>query len=239
MNLCEQFNKELKSLSKTEYNILLYLAENINKLDKFTIQEVADFCNSSTSSINRLVSKLGTNYSNFKYILQSKKDSTVKDCTITNYQLEFIERLQKTNLNRLVNEINDATFIYIVAVGQSQYLAKYLSKHLIRLHKMSIVAHDTHIINNIVHTIQEKDVVIFISSSGNTESLLNAAKTFSNKRNYTCLFSNNPANKIQKYTNESFNFNTMSFQKDQDIIYAQSILLSFIDHLVFTLNKLY
>lgn len=140
--------------STQEQMILVYLEQNIESLPNFSLTQIADnnFC--STTSVTRLVKKLGYNsYKEMQLSINLTKKID-KPAIIGNISLPFIEALKASNC------------IYVYAKGASQISALYLFRKLIKL------GYDASYIEeqDLLYSLHSK-TVLCISNTGETSSV--------------------------------------------------------------------
>lgn len=242
MTLIEKYQIEKIKLSKTEHHILLFLDKEFLSLPNLNITTIANYSNSSTTSINRLVKKLNfKDYQDFKYFLKSRKDIPSTNSITEKSKLEinifnFFTTFDFNILRELNNKIKSHDTIYLIAVGQSTSIAEYLTKHFVQLGKNIILVTESHLINTLHTYIHKNSLVIFISSSGNTNSLLIEAEILNKNRVHTYAITNNIDSKLQKFINKTITIPTTSFKLNGYEVYAQSPLFIFIDLLISKYN---
>lgn len=143
-----------ETVSTQEQMILVYLDQNIEDLGTFSLTQIADnnFC--STTSVTRLVKKLG--YSSFKEMqLAINLSEQVKPQEPNkNINSEFIEALKA------------ASCIYVYAKGASQISALFIFRKLIKLgYDASYISEQ-----DLLYSLQNK-TVLFISNTGETSTV--------------------------------------------------------------------
>lgn len=159
-----------ETVSKQEQLILKYLETNIHKLHKLTLAEVADNNYCSTTSVTRLVKKLG--YSSFRE-LQLSLNLSRQDIGTTN--------LANTN-ETFTNALEQANCIYLYGKGASHLSTLYLFRKLIKL------GYDTSIIDeqDLLYSLHHK-TILCISNSGATSSVLKVMKDIKDFNNCQVL----------------------------------------------------
>lgn len=147
--------KELlfETVSNQEQLILVYLEKNIDDLTNQSLAKVADnnFC--STTSVTRLIKKLGYNsYKEMQLSLKLTKEAeSINEMTLNP---EFIQCLQQSKC------------IYIYGKGASHITSLYLFRKLIKL------GYDASLIDeqDLLYSLTNKTVVC-ISNSGETSTV--------------------------------------------------------------------
>lgn len=245
MTLIEVAQNSNNELSKTEEHILLYIDTNYHEFANFNITTIATSCNSSTTSINRLIKKLNfENFAEFKFFMQSRRDNTVPKIMDERSEIElhifnFFQNFDFSQIDELLEAIYNASTCIVIGVGQSSYLVRYFTENLNRFGISAFAVKESHIINSLHPIIKNDAIVIFISSSGNTKTLINAAKLLETKGITMYSLTTNKNNNIQKYVKKSYNLSTSSINYLDYQIHAQSVLFILIDIIVQKYFKLY
>ncbi|WP_283957940.1 SIS domain-containing protein [Marinilactibacillus psychrotolerans] len=88
----------------------------------------------------------------------------------------------------------------MISVGLTKMVGEYMSKRLMQLNCSSSYIYESHMIDLITNWITDKDCVIFISSSGNTQTLLKAAEKMDHLAIPTIVLTNNPDSSLTNST---------------------------------------
>lgn len=147
--------KELlfETMSTQEQMILLYLETNINDLKNQNLATVADNNYCSTTSVTRLVKKLG--YTCYRELQQSL-DYTPKDLIDESI----------INCPQFIEEIKNTKCLYIYGKGASQISGLFIFRKLLKL------GYDASLIEeqDLLYSLNNK-TVLFISNSGETSTV--------------------------------------------------------------------
>lgn len=140
--------------STQEQMLLVYFEHNIHNLTNLTLSQIADnnFC--STTSVTRLVKKLGYNsYKEMQLAINLSKQ-TVEESDIDCINPQFVESLKAANC------------IYVYAKGASQISGLYVFRKLIKL------GYDASYIEeqDLLYSLHEK-TVLCISNTGETSTV--------------------------------------------------------------------
>ncbi|MDO4679825.1 MAG: MurR/RpiR family transcriptional regulator [Aerococcus sp.] len=172
-------------LSKTEQHLALYVIEKGSELANTGIKELANQTQASSATISRFVRKLGfKNYEHFKLALaKDPKQSPpllggvsspvmAESIQVFNtYQAVIKEAqasLDKEMMQRLLDSIQSAERIFIYGMGSSGLSATEFSQRLMRMGLTTFVACDDHMMTIYNHILHKEDLVIGISSEGET-----------------------------------------------------------------------
>lgn len=186
--LIEKYGHLVGELSETERYVFYELDHSPDLVSRLNLTQLAEELNSSNSTIIRMTQKLGfEGFSHFKYQINQLETKTSyigeKDLFIQ-YQQFFdksMKMLTVENLEFFARKIKEAHNVFIAGVGLTKPIAEYMSKRMYQLNKPSMYIYEGHMLDLLPHLIQPKDVVIFISMSGETESLLIPAKKVKQK----------------------------------------------------------
>lgn len=159
-----------ETVSSGEQMILVYLEEHISDLPSQTLAQVADNNYCSTTSVTRLIKKLG--YNSFKEMQLSLSLSNQIKSTgnLLNSDPMFIKCLES------------ASCIYIYGKGASQITALYLFRKLIKLgYDVSHVGEQ-----DLLYSLHNK-TVLCISNSGETSTVYKVMSDIKELNNCTIL----------------------------------------------------
>lgn len=194
-----KFSHKLSTLSHAEKHIFYYIDSNIAASKDLSLTALADMNNVSTTTIIRMCSKLGlSGYSELKHILKGLyreeyyQDKEKQVSNIIANLNQNISNLNTANINKLAKSIKHANKIVIVAVGLSKPIGEYFSKLLMQANKNSFYVYESHMIDLLDQTIQSGDLVIFVSNSGETNTLITSCEKFKYKNFNTAAIINSP-----------------------------------------------
>ncbi len=203
-----------ESGSSQEQMILVYLEENITNLDCISLTQVADnnFC--STTSVTRLVKKLG--YNSFKelQLAISLSENSHKPEPNSSLNQNFITALKGTNC------------IYVYAKGASQISALYIFRKLIKL------GYDASYIDeqDLLYSLQSK-TVLCISNTGETSTVYKVMDDIKTYNNCQILTITKQGSTLDTLSHHSITHNTSTYGKREE----QQHLLQLINDLTITL----
>lgn len=229
--LRNKFKSEITNLTDAEIRILDTIDEQIALIDNFSISNIANITYSSTTSINRLVKKLGYTYSDFKFLLHSLKENNI----ITNSKSIDSPSIyiNGNTLSTVTSHINKANTIYILGVGQSAHISRYFYDILFKMGYNCHIITDADLILSLMRKIDNTDYIIYISSSGNTSTLVNAAKT-NNTTNSLAITSSEDC-KLAKFTTEIMCSNSDLISHKSYSFSLQGGLMQIIDGIIVSL----
>lgn len=181
--LLEFYGNKIDELSDSEKSAFFELDNHPELMQTMNLTNLAHQLASSNSTIIRLSQKLGfQGFSQFKYEISRLLSQTIyikeKDL-VQQYGRFFEQSLQSITLDSLeyfAKKIKAADSLFIVGVGLTKPIAEYMSKRLYQLNRPSMYIYESHMLDLLPQLSKQKDVVIFISMSGETGSLLTSAK---------------------------------------------------------------
>ena len=187
-----------KDLSTKELKVSEYIIANTQALKNMSIQTLAKLNHVSTSTILRLCNKLGyKGFSDFKVDLigstpQKLSTEILQDDINLNDSLEDVnskvQAMEKSSIDEThsivnVNALNSAieliiqsNKIVIFGVGSSGLVGKELEYQLIKIKKDVNCHFDPHMSRNLISTLDNNDLVIIISHSGETPDCVELLK---------------------------------------------------------------
>ncbi|WP_416045854.1 MurR/RpiR family transcriptional regulator [Priestia megaterium] len=176
------FRSHLQILSESERLVLFYVDNHIDQMENINLVQLANITKVSTTTVIRMCQKIGLEgYSEFKYILKELKGDSItydKDF-ISSFIFQLTETINSVNTNdlqRMANIIKQAKSVFIVSVGLTKSIGEYATQRLIQTNKPTMHAYESHLIDLLPNLIKNNDVVIFISTSGKTNTLIDAAQ---------------------------------------------------------------
>ncbi len=229
--LRDKFKSELTNLTDAEVRILDTIDEQITTIDNFSISNIASISYSSTTSINRLVKKLGYTYSDFKFLLHSLKEN---DLLTNSKSIDSPSIYINSNtLNSVTTSINNSNTIYIIGVGQSAHISRYFFDILFKMGYNCHIVTDADLIVHLMRKVTTSDYLIYISSSGNTSTLVNAAKI--NTQANSLVITSSEDCKLAKYTTDIMCSNSDLISHKSYSFSLQGGLMQIIDSIIVNL----
>ncbi|WP_312476691.1 MurR/RpiR family transcriptional regulator [Neobacillus sp.] len=187
MKLEELVNKYYDHLNQNDFYILKYILNNQDTCYKLGINELAGRCNISRSSILRMTQKIGfSGYSEFKMFLKwqneaNKDDKQSEDfvnslVTDVNETIKYIHAKDMTDICALIDKA-ERIFVYGTGTAQS-HCAKELHRMFLSMYRYLQVITAQAEWAMISADINEKDLIIIYSLSGDTPMLFPTLKMF-------------------------------------------------------------
>ncbi|MFD1020276.1 MurR/RpiR family transcriptional regulator [Thalassobacillus hwangdonensis] len=202
----ERFSGHLTELTHSEKHVLYYIEDHLDEAKTMALTKMAAANNVSTTTIVRMCHKLGLEgFAELKYILKTI-DATILPTDQHPIQ-RYVEDITKSlgtiaheDLERIAGEMNKANRLVVLSVGLTKMAGEYLSKRLMQLNQTSTYIYESHMIDLISNWIGRDDLVIFISSSGETDTLLKAADKLAHLNVPSVAVTNNPDSALHELT---------------------------------------
>ena len=174
----ERINNAQNKLTTTDFNVLNYLMANKQKIQKQSIHEIAEEAFTSSASIVRLAKKLGfSGFSEMKYYVKSELEDNSEEFKSSISLLEqdiqdTLNLISEQNLQPICKQIKNAKRIFCYGTDWGEKnAAGYLTRNFLAC---NIFMHQFPSITEFLWTldqIEENDLVIILSFSGNNEDL--------------------------------------------------------------------
>ncbi|MGB3160322.1 MurR/RpiR family transcriptional regulator [Carnobacterium sp.] len=240
MDILEEIQKQFVYFSLKEKKVATYILKKGKEIKNMNITELAKVTETSTSTITRFCKKINCeNFVDMKIKISSiyQEENKNHGLNIFDDVYSFYDKVIKNtikNMNRekieeVVALIKTAHRIFIYGVGSSGLTAIEMTQRLLRmgLNVSSITDSHMMLINSSVAT--EKDLVIGISTSGNTQEVVDALRM--SKKNHGTIVSitslSNSA--ITKTSDISLYVYNSSFVDDQRFVNSQFAIIYLMD----------
>ncbi|GAA0182692.1 MurR/RpiR family transcriptional regulator [Clostridium sediminicola] len=240
MSLLVQIQKKYNAFTEKEKSIATYILNKNGQIQNTSIIDLAKKTNTSGATITRFCKKIGcSSYVDMKiklHITNSKEPSTDAHTVFSDvytYYSEVIERtkqlIDKALIYELVEVIKSARNIYIYGIGSSGLSAIEMMQRLLRMGFNVHAISDTHmmIINSAI--VSEKDLVIGISVSGETEDVIHALKTSKNHGAKTVAITSFEDSSITKFADTTLIIYNSSFVERTRFINSQFSTMYLLD----------
>ncbi len=223
--LSDRLKSKYNNLTKREQEIIKTLESNLHTIDDLSINNIAEITYSSTTSISRLAQKLGMTYEEFKFFINNEKKISIENIYFENNIIEASEL------------IKDASRIYILCVGQSRHIGNYLKDIFFKfgLNVNLITESDT--LNSLKNILRSNDLVIYISSSGNTNTLVNVDNQIIAIKPKIITITSKKDGKLNNNADIMLIKSSPLISKENYSISLQSGLMTLIDDLILAIMK--
>lgn len=176
------FHDKIVHLSESEKLVLFFVDNHIDEMEDMTLVKLAEATLVSTTTVVRMCQKLGLDgFSDLKYQVKGMREQAPIVYTsflhdYLPYLARTIEQIDANQLKRMGNIVKQAPSIFIVSVGLTKTVGEYASQRLIQANKPAMHAYESHLIDLLPNLLKPQDVVIFISMSGETQTLLQSVQ---------------------------------------------------------------
>lgn len=184
MNIDEIVNKY--NLNIDETNIVKYLYENKENLREIGVRKVSADNYVSTTMVIKLAKKLGfSGYSELIFNIINSSENHYNDQNLTEKQID--------EFSKLIAKHKDSR-IMILASGFSQNIANFMSE-LLNLYNFRATSN-----NHLELLTKENDIlVIYVSSSGDTQVLVELAEKLNQEKIDSIAFVSSKTSLLNKY----------------------------------------
>ena len=208
MTLLANFQKNSDSLSKLEIDCFNKLLDCDNLDPNFTIASIAEYLMVSTTTIFRMVKKLGYGtFMEFRYDLLYRRRKTVENSiTVNSNTIDQIEKqitdtmdmLKSIDVKVLVKAISNANSVLICSTGMNNYIAKILAIKLSLMGIRTNYPEDQWFMFLEANNLKKDDLVIVFSREGTTPQLLDVVKNAKMTGNKVMLITETKYSKMQE-----------------------------------------
>ncbi|WP_409294029.1 MurR/RpiR family transcriptional regulator [Peribacillus sp. SCS-26] len=184
-SLLKDIQSIYSSLSDKERNIADYILTNPEEASQSHIQELADKAGVSTSTITRFAKRISCrNFVELKIRLAggmetAREEEDIEQKLFSSYR-EMLGNVQQLTepkpFNDVLELINEAKRIFIYGIGSSGLAAQELNYRMSRMGFISEAIIDPHLMIIRSTLLQEGDLILAFSRSGQTTDLLQSVK---------------------------------------------------------------
>lgn len=166
-------------LNGTERKIVQFLVANIDTVANMTIQELADTQFVAPNTILRMCKKLGfSGYSELKMAIRlelSEGNTAIPTMSIDHLIVKTKTLLSMKTVEDVARIIDTAEKIIVLAVGLSRIIAQEFVMRLQHIGKDIYLYTDAYVMYFNARKLSERDAVIIVSVSGETEQPVKAS----------------------------------------------------------------
>lgn len=184
-----------QNLTDLENQIVDYVIEHPQILEKTTIKELSDKVFASTATITRTCQKLGySGFQEFRYqVLRYRKETVrktydgptaIKDyiSSLTKALSTHLEAIDEDEARKMVDRLEKARHIEFFGQGRTYSYCQSLARDLTFRGMIASARNDADEMRAVAKFMTEKDVAVFISLSGETIGLLEDAAILKTNR---------------------------------------------------------
>lgn len=209
----------INTLTISELDILRFIDNNEKEILDMSIQDLSKAVFFSTASIMRLCKKIGfSGFSELKYYLKeeiknseiNKKEETFESILDDNVEsiIETAKLLDKEKVKNVVNIMLNNTNIHFFGKGLTYTVVDYASKQLLTFNRANYNYHDTHIAYLACESMNDNDMLIVCSLSGNTHQIVRAAQIAKSRGAKVVTITRNTENELSKIGDINFSICT-------------------------------
>ncbi|MFI3172438.1 MAG: MurR/RpiR family transcriptional regulator [Eubacteriales bacterium] len=173
----------LKTLSKTELEIVKFINDNEAQMAKLSIVDIAEETFSSPSTVSRAIRKCGLNgFNELRHRLTVTNENQelqhlgeIMDKSVIEAR-NLVERISVNLILEIAKEILNAKRIYVLTRGPTDYVGEEFSFKLQLLDMDSMSINDPNIMLKKSLVMGEGDLTIIFSLNGGTPELIESAK---------------------------------------------------------------
>ncbi|HCD44585.1 MAG TPA: MurR/RpiR family transcriptional regulator [Lachnoclostridium sp.] len=178
--LIEAINKNYDKLNESDIQSLSIIMSIVYKISEMSIEDLANECNTSKSTILRLTQKLGfSGYSEFKNYLKWENKEHVKDKDKdikSSVRSDFLNTCQQiessANLPIIAKEIHKSQNVVVYGTGQAQrHCAMEMQRLFMQMNKYIYYVGASDELCMLSKNLGPDDLVIVISLSGNVQKI--------------------------------------------------------------------
>ncbi|MGL5348762.1 MAG: MurR/RpiR family transcriptional regulator [Peptostreptococcaceae bacterium] len=183
MAIEELINKNYTKLNENDKHICKYIINNKSTCYKLSIEEFANRCNVSTTTLFRFSKKISLQgFSELRAKLRLENESNNKEkidflSTVTESYHKMVENIKNRDCTEIFEKIYNAKRIVVFGSGYAQArVASEFKRIFLPTEKIIYNMHGTDMVESIGRFVDEDDLVIIISLSGESEGVINLAK---------------------------------------------------------------
>jgi len=220
--------KYAKNLTENEQRISEYIQANLSAVSEMPIQKLASETYTSHSAIVRFAKKL--DYDGYRPMRHAITEAVqqqisqlndvdanfpfrptdsamdiaknMSDLTINTIQ-RTLSQLDEASLSQAATSIIKAKRLFLFAIGDSQIRARSLQSKLVKINKFAIIADEYSDESWTAANLNEDDLAIFLSYTGDGISRLKIIKFLKKNHVPTLLLTGNPESKLATYASQT------------------------------------
>jgi DNA-binding MurR/RpiR family transcriptional regulator len=181
----------LNKLSSVEQEIYRFVVNNLEKVPYMRVRDIADNAHVSSTSVFRFVQKVGfDSFPEFRFYIKSHLEKAQYEAH--QKQLSLKERIKGLNMTifhpdvdyqikKMAQALVEADCILFMGMGASGAIAQYVARKLANIGYFCISIDElSYPINSFLRA-DQRNVLVFLSVSGETKELIEVITRLSNK----------------------------------------------------------
>lgn len=244
--LINQIQLHYPSLSKLEKKVADYVMKHHQQLLNIHIKDLASQVDVSIATISRFCHKIGTkNFMEFKVLLRD----TIKQQDQPSHPIELVNSMYTSVINTsrtlvsekelitVANTIDQAKRVYLFGLGSSALTAEEFKLRLNRMGYHVIVEKEAHNMLFTASHLNEQDLIIVFSASGETKEVIDAIAIAAKNDVQIIALTNHRNTSISNVANQViYTYSMQNFQEDR-LLNSQLAFLYIIDILTLLLME--
>lgn len=214
MRLEELVNSNYHKLNDNDLLIWQYIQSHKKQCCDISIEELADVCCISRTTISRFTQKLGfKGFREFKIHLKLEYDAdqvqkdVLLDEVCGNY-MKCISSIRDTDMEEICEHIFLARRLFAFGTGETQYAAVQMMKRMfMNVKRFFVTLYGRSELTMALEDMDEHDLVVIISLSGETETAVSAAKKLKTKGTYTISITRLSDNQVSRLCDRNLYIN--------------------------------
>lgn len=192
MRLEERINEVYEKLNENDLLIWRYIQSHKKACSNIAIEELADQCCISRTTISRFTQKIGfSGFREFKLYLKMEweeeqvRTEVLLDEVCADYR-RSMEIAKDTNLDEVCEHIYSARRVFAFGTGETQHaVAQMMKRMFMNVKRFFVTLYGRTEVTMAIEDLDEEDMVILISLSGENDLAVQAAKQLKAKGVYT------------------------------------------------------
>lgn len=248
MDFYNRIAENTHQLSKSDNEILSYCIRNNQKLSGMKVREVADELYTSPASVIRFCKKLGfSGFAEFKAALKVELSQDRRgDGWEDSHSTDFIKDVHKTlqlipeeTIDQLLERIHHSRRVEFYAAGSSRTVAAEFVKRLQIIGKPAFWYDDSSLMNISARQVDQDDLVIAISVSGETSLVIAAANMAKSRGAFILSITDLGSNTLSDMADETIYVQSTYFTKADIKIRSRVQMLLVCEYMFFRYLEAY
>ncbi|QOX65004.1 MurR/RpiR family transcriptional regulator [Anoxybacterium hadale] len=232
------------SLSKSEMRVAEFIASNTIDAAIISSNDLAQNVGTSNSTISRFCQKLQyRNYIELQTLLKAENNTQTNSFDVVDrlnhyYDVVFsstAELLDKNTFSKFIEQLQNADQILVCGIGSSGLTAIELSSRLMRMGLSSQAITDSSLMLMKANRFSPRDLLIAISTSGETQEVLKTCAIANNIKTPICALTKNNNTQLTALSDITLFVSDENQIHDNLFVNTQLSFLFMIDIITYTL----
>lgn len=215
MKLEELVIENYDRLNENDLLIWKYIQKHKKECCEIAIEDLAKKCSISRTTISRFTKKLSFDgFREFKVHLKMEYNEELTECgviidDVCNNFVKCIQTAKETDMLEICERIYSAKRLFVFGTGEVQNAAANMIKRMfLNFKRFFVTLYGKSELTMAIDDLNEKDFVIIISLSGETELAVNAAKKLKSKGTYLLSITKLNDNTVARLSNKNLYITT-------------------------------